>query len=225
MHVNVEYPEVILNIKDVKAAIDAGDKVGDILERALFELDNDICIRSSEESGIAHREKILGINPRDTDSIEDRRLEVLLRWYDSPLYTETVLRQKMDATLGENQYVLKINLNTKTVFCLVELTRKRMQKSVIDMLDQMVPLDYLISVALRYNTWKKINENLTWQQALQKTWRMMKEEVLYCSTQNILSLKSLTTRILPTLVILMKHLTSWTQNFMSRKVKLTKRWR
>lgn len=178
MHVNVEYPEVILNIKDVKAAIDAGDKVGDILERALFELDNDICIRSSEESGIAHREKILGINLRDTDSIEDRRLEVLLRWYDSPLYTETVLRQKMDATLGENQYVLKIDLNTKTVFCLVELTRKRMQKSVIDMLDQMVPLDYLISVALRYNTWKKINENLTWQQALQKTWRMMKEEVL-----------------------------------------------
>ena len=84
----------------------------------------------------------------------------------------------MDATLGENQYVLKIDLNTKTVFCLVELTRKRMQKSVIDMLDQMVPLDYLISVALRYNTWKKINENLTWQHALQKIWRMMKEEVL-----------------------------------------------
>ena len=178
MHVNVEYPEAILNIKDIKASIDAGDKVGDVLERALFELDNDICIRSSEESGIAHREKILGINPRDTDSIEDRRLEVLLRWYDSPLYTETVLRQKMDATLGENQYVLKIDLNTKTVFCLVELTRKRMQKSVIDILDQMVPLDYLISVALRYNTLKKINENLTWQQALQKTWRMMKEEVL-----------------------------------------------
>lgn len=178
MHVNVEYPEAILNIKDIKASINAGDKVGDILERALFELDNDICVRSSEESGIAHREKILGINPRDTDSIEDRRLEVLLRWYDSPLYTETVLRQKMDATLGEDQYVLKIDLNTKTVFCLVELTRKRMQKSVIDMLDQMVPLDYLTSVTLRYNTWEKISENLTWKQALQKTWYAMKEEVL-----------------------------------------------
>ena len=178
MHVNIEYPEVILNIKDVKAAIDAGDKAGDILEKALFELDNDICIKTSEESGITHREKILGINPRDTDSIEDRRLEVLLRWYDSPLYTETALRQKLDATLGENQYILKIDLNTKTVSCLVELTRKRMQKSVIDMLDQMVPLDYLISVTIRYNSWKKVSENLTWQQALQKTWRMMKEEVL-----------------------------------------------
>lgn len=178
MHVNIEYPEVVLNIKDVKAAIDAGDKVGEILERALLELDNNICIKSSEESGIAHREKVLGINPRDTDSVEDRRLEVLLRWYDSPLYTETVLRQKLDATLGKNQYVLDIDLSTKTVSCLVELTRKRMQKSVTDMLDQMVPLDYLISISLRYNSWEKISEKLTWQQALQKTWYMMKEEVL-----------------------------------------------
>ena len=30
MHVNVEYPEAILNIKDIKASIDAGDKVGDV---------------------------------------------------------------------------------------------------------------------------------------------------------------------------------------------------
>ena len=117
MHVNVEYPEIILGIKDIKAVIDTGDKIGDTLENALFELDNDICVKTSAESGIAHREKILGIKPRDTDSIDDRRLEALLRWYDSPLYTETVLRQKMDATLGDNQYVLKIDLNTKTVSC------------------------------------------------------------------------------------------------------------
>lgn len=177
MHVNVEYPEAILNIKDVKAVIDAGDRVGKVLERALFELDNNINIKSSEKSGIAHREKILRINPWDTDTTEDRRLEVLLRWYDSPLYTETVLRQKLDAALGENQYVLQIDLDTKTVSCLVELTKRKMQKSVIDMLDQMVPLDYLISVTLRYNTWEKFGENLIWQQALQKTWRAMREEV------------------------------------------------
>lgn len=178
MHVNIEYPEAVLNIKDVNAVIDAGDNVGDALEKALFELDNDICIKSSEESGIIHREKILGINKRDTDSIEDRRLEVLLRWYDSPLYTENVLRQKLDATLGENQYILNINLDTKIVSCLVELTRKRMQKSVNDMLEQMVPLDYLISVAIRYNSWEKVSKNLTWQQARQMAWRTMKEEVL-----------------------------------------------
>lgn len=178
MHVNVEYSEVILGIKDIKAVIDAGDMIGDALEKALFELDNDICIKTSEESGIEHREKILGIKPRDTDSVEDRRLEVLLRWYNSPLYTETVLRQKLDATLGKDQYLLQIDLTAKTISCLVELTRKRMQTSVNDMLDQMVPLDYLISVSIRYNSWQKISDNLTWQQARQMKWDMMKEEVL-----------------------------------------------
>ena len=89
----------------------------------------------------------MGIKPRDTDSVEDRRLEVLLRWYDSPLYTEIVLRQKLDATLGKDQYLLQIDLTAKTISCLVELTRKRMQTSVNDMLDQCT-LDYLISVII-----------------------------------------------------------------------------
>ena len=178
MHVNIEYPETVLGIRDIKASVDAGDKVGNILEKALLDLDNNICVKTSEESGIAHREKILGIKPLDTDSIEDRKLEVLFRWYDRPLYTETVLRQKLNAALGENQYILNIDLDTKTVLCLVELTRKRMQKSVIDMLEQMVPLDYLISVVIRYNPWEKIKKSMTWQQTLQKTWGMIKEEVL-----------------------------------------------
>lgn len=177
MHVNVEYPDVVLDIREIREILAAGDDVGGAMEKALDELDRNICIKTSEESGIAHREKILGVKPLDTATLEDRRLEVLLRWYDSPLYTETVLRRKLDATLGEGQYVLKIDLDTKTVSCLVELTRIKMQKSVNDMLDQMVPLDYMIYVTVRYNTWEKIRQNLTWQQATQRTWKMMKEEV------------------------------------------------
>ena len=34
MHVNVEYSEVILGIKDIKAVIDAGDMIGDALEKS-----------------------------------------------------------------------------------------------------------------------------------------------------------------------------------------------
>lgn len=151
MLVRVEYPEVVLNIKDVKAAIDAGDKVADIVEKSLDELDNNITILTSEESGIARREKILGIQPPDTASLEDRRLEVLMRWYDTPLYTETTLRNKLDSVLGKENYVLVIDLDKKLVECQIELTRRLMFKSVQELFEQMVPLDYLLSVILRYN--------------------------------------------------------------------------
>lgn len=156
MLINVQYPEVILNIKDVKAAIDAGDTVGEVLENCLDELDSNITIKDAAESGIAHRENILGIKPPDTSSLEDRRLEVLLRWYDTPVYTETTLRQKLDATLGAGQYILTIDLDKKTIACLVELTSRRMIESVQDLFEQMVPLDYLLSVSLRYNQYKNL---------------------------------------------------------------------
>ncbi len=151
MLIRVEYPEVVINIKDVKAAIDAGDKISDMVDRNLGELDNNITILTSEESGIARREKILGIQPPDTASLEDRRLEVLMRWYDTPLYTETTLRNKLDSVLGKGNYVLVIDLDKKLVECQIELTRRLMFKSVQELFEQMVPLDYLLSVVLRYN--------------------------------------------------------------------------
>lgn len=151
MLIRVEYPEVVINIKDVKAAIDAGDKISDMVDRNLGELDNNITILTSEESGIARREKILGIKPPDTASLEDRRLEVLMRWYDTPLYTETTLRNKLDSVLGKGNYVLVIDLDKKLVECQIELTRRLMFKSVQELFEQMVPLDYLLSVILRYN--------------------------------------------------------------------------
>lgn len=154
MHVNVEYPETILNIRDVRAVIDAGDKVGDTLEKALFELDDNICIKTSDEPGIAHRENVLGISPRDTASLEDRRLEILLRWYDTPIYTEVALRQKLDGVLGKGEYILTVDLENKTIVCEVKLTRRLMLDSVQALLEMMVPLDYILSVKLRYNQYK-----------------------------------------------------------------------
>lgn len=151
MLVNVQYPDVVLNVKDVKASIDAGDKISDMLEKHLTELDSNITILDSEESGIERREKILGIKPLDTASLEDRRLEVLIRWYDTPLYTEVTLRQKLDSVLGQGNYVLTIDLDAKQVKCQIELTRQMMFKSVQELFEQMVPLDYLIDVTLRYN--------------------------------------------------------------------------
>lgn len=178
MLVNVQYPDVVLNIKDVKAAIDAGDTVGEALERHLDELDNNITIKDAKESGIAHRERMLGIKPLDTASLEDRRLEVLIRWYDNPMYTETVLRNKLDSVLGAGQYVLTVDIDKKTVSCLIELTRRMMIKSVNDLFEQMVPLDYLIDISLRYNQHKTIKEKqLTYAQMRAYTHRQLREEV------------------------------------------------
>lgn len=183
MLVNVQYPEAVINIREIKSCVAAGDKVGDVLERHLSELDNNITIKDAEISGIARRESILGIQPSDVASLEDRRLEVLLRWYDTPMYTEVTLRQKLDATLGAGQYDLVIDLDKKLVSCLVEITRSKMMESVREMFEQMIPLDYLISVTVRYNQYKKLKP-YTYGQLKSKTYHQLRNEVIDIATDN-----------------------------------------
>ena len=177
MHVNVQYPDVVLNIRDVKAAIDAGDTVGDMLDKSLEELNHNITIKDSEESGIRRREKILGINPLDTSGLEDRRFEVLMRWYDTPIYTETTLRNKLDSALGAGNYILTVDLENKTINCAIELTRKLMIKTVQDLFEQMIPLDYVLSITLRYNQYKTLKP-FTYGQLKSFTCRSLRNEVI-----------------------------------------------
>lgn len=183
MHIKVEYPEAVINIREIKACIDAGDTIGEILERHLEEIDQDIAIKTSAESGIQHREKILGIQPLDTASLEDRRLEVLLKWWSSPVYTETTLRQKLDATLGKENYILKIDLDRKLLSCQIEVTRKYMSNSVKNLFEQMVPLDYLLEIILRYNQYKKYKP-YTYKQLKDKTYYQLRNEEVTFAENN-----------------------------------------
>lgn len=175
MHVRVEYPDAVINIREIKACVDAGDIAGEILEKYLEEADQNIAIKTAAESGIRRREKILGIQPLDTTSLEERKVEVLLRWWSSPVYTETTLRQKLDAVLGSGNYILNIDIDQKLVFCAVEITRKYMVKSVEDLFEQMIPLDYVLSITLRYNQYKKYKP-YTYEQLKEKTYYQLRNE-------------------------------------------------
>ena len=150
MHVKVYYPDVVFDIKDIRAVVDAGDKIGERLEQDLDALDSDLNIKSSKESGIIRRERILGINPLDTTSLEDRRLEVLARWYDTPVYTEITLRNKLDSIMGKGKYILNINLEEKIVRYETEPIERLALNTVHTLLDQMVPLDYMIAIRFKY---------------------------------------------------------------------------
>ena len=150
MYVKVYYPDVVFDIKDIRAVVDAGDKIGERLEQDLDALDSDLNIKSSKESGIIRRERILGINPLDTTSLEDRRLEVLARWYDTPIYTETTLRNKLDSIMGKGKYILNINLEEKIVRYETEPIERLALNTVHTLLDQMVPLDYMIAIRFKY---------------------------------------------------------------------------
>ncbi len=179
MLIKVDYPDVVKDIRDVKASLDAGDKAGEKLEQNIDEIDSNLTIKTSAESGIARRENILGIQPLETSSLEDRRTEVLLRWWQSTLYTEVTLRQKLDAAFGQDGYILRVDLDNKVIDCQVDTTRRYMLASIEDLLEQMVPLDYGLAFSLRYNQYKKYKPYTNKQMKKATYYQLRNEEVKF----------------------------------------------
>lgn len=63
-------------------------------------------IDTADEYGIGRLEKMLGILPMDTDTLEIRRLRVKLRWNNTIPYTLRALKNKLAELVGDTGYLV-----------------------------------------------------------------------------------------------------------------------
>lgn len=160
--------QVIGNIED--------DEVFNLSEELRSLVDNQF-IETATEKGIARREKILKIIPFADDTLESRRFKVLSRWNNSLPYTYNVLIQRLDQLCGKGGYTIELNHGEYTLKVKVELTAKRMEQEVNQMVRKMAPANLLVTVELRYNQHKNLRQ-YTNRQLQQFRHRSIREEVL-----------------------------------------------
>lgn len=67
---------------------------------------NNAFIEDCDEYGIQKYENLLGITPSTEDTLNSRKLRVLLRWNDYIPYTYRVLVNKLNALCGVNNYTI-----------------------------------------------------------------------------------------------------------------------
>lgn len=144
-------PEHVSDMKEIQEILKATYKIFGQLDEDLTQLQDNVLIMRSNEAGIARREKIVNITLKDVKTLEDRKYEVLVKWYGGPPYTEKNLRSRLDKLCGAGQYVLEISKREKTLSILLELTSKHKMKTIEDMLEEVVPLNVVIKAGLRYN--------------------------------------------------------------------------
>ena len=187
---HLEYPECILEIDEMNAIFDAEEVVGQKFEDNIADCDSNTSIAGSSEAGIRRREKILGINPQDTDSLELRRFRVIVKWYDSYPYTQESLMNKMDILLGNGNYTLAVVPEEMRMICLLGLNKKDMENEFRKLLEEIVPLNIILDIDLRYNKWKRMRKytygdlrKYTWEdlrsngdfEAPPTTWKMLRK--------------------------------------------------
>ena len=173
----IEYPEHVFNIKEIRALSVAIDIEMEKLGIELDNMDLDTSIEESTERGIARREKILGIVPYDTATLEDRRQVVATLWSDRAVYTEEYLRRYLARTIGESNYRLTVDYTNQTFKLLISLENKILFGTVKDFMEKIVPLHVTLDVDLLYNTWGKIPPR-TWDDVDEQNWSHWKSDVL-----------------------------------------------
>lgn len=170
---HLEYPECILDIDEMRAIFDAEEVVGQKFEDNIADCDSNTSIAGSSETGIKRREKILGINPQDTDSLELRRFRVMLKWYDSYPYTQDSLMNKMNDLLGKGNYTLAVVPDEMKMICLLGLKKKDMESEFKKLLEEIVPLNIFLDIGLRYNRWITMHK-YTWGEIKKYTWEELR---------------------------------------------------
>ncbi len=112
---------------------------------------NECFVLTCEDYGLERYEKILGIVPPLTDSVEDRRLRVLAALNGDTPYTFERVYEKLKLLCGENNVYMEYAKDIYTLRVMVQLDAKSKYSSVIKMLREMIPCNISLICTLAYN--------------------------------------------------------------------------
>ena len=108
-------------------------------------------LSTAGEYAIQRYEKIFGVVPQDTDTLDERRFKVLTRINTQLPFSVRLLRQQLETLCGADGYKLELDGDRYTLTVKVALTAKRNQQAVEELLADIVPANMVCTTSLLYN--------------------------------------------------------------------------
>ena len=168
-----EYPRVLDTMKEFPAIYNMNDIVNPAIDAENLELD--LFIGTATQTGISRRELEYGINPKDTDSLEERRFRVKTKENERLPYTETILRKKIEDICGADGYSMEVSRDMISVKVL--LSQKGFFETIRDLLEEVIPINMVIKLSLLYNTYGSLAQE-TYGILKEYTYKQLREEVM-----------------------------------------------
>lgn len=172
-----EYPDHLAKIKEIDALTDIQNTWMQKILDMIVDLDSNIFVLTSDENGIKRREGILAITPLDTDTLEERRYRVWLKWYDTWPYTEYDLRDRLSRLCRDGNYELSIDVTGLTVTVKLGLTNKKNYAEMCKLIEELVPLQVVLNPSIIYNKYSQYTSK-THSQLHAYTHLQLREEVI-----------------------------------------------
>jgi len=170
-------PPVLSVLREFKGLANLVDPELNLLWEEVEKTFNDQFIADASEDGVKQYEAMLNIVPRATETLDDRKFRILTQYNEQLPYTHRALLQRLNTLCGEDGYTLEITTLDYTVKVRIELVVKNQYDTVEDLLGRIVPLNMIIDLDLRYNTYDKLSA-FTYDQLSAYTYQDLRDEVV-----------------------------------------------
>lgn len=111
---------------------------------------DDQFIVDATENGVSRLEKVMGIVPKATDTLDARKFTLLTRIGEQVPFTIIALERQLETLCGEGNYEVIRDVATKNLHVQIALVAKSNFNDVEKLLERIVPADMTISVSLKY---------------------------------------------------------------------------
>lgn len=169
-------PTFVGEYKEIKAIMDTEQIVLEKLWEDTENVLSDQFVSSATEKGIARYEKILGITPKGTHTLSERRFDVLARMNEQLPYTMEQLHTSLATLCGKDGYALKLDADKYVLTIKLALGNENNKKTVEELSYKMLPAN-IVKIIMLFNTYSIVS-NMTHEQLAEYTHRGIMEEIL-----------------------------------------------
>lgn len=124
------------------------DLAWDSVENALA----DQFILDATEYGVSRWETMLGIFPKDTDTLDERKFRILAKQNQELPYTLRKLEQVLTILCGKDGFFIEVTYAQYHVLVKLALTNEKNRQEVTNILQKMLPANMTQAVQIMYNT-------------------------------------------------------------------------
>ena len=164
-------PNALVGIPDLEQLYEAADRQVEKLYEDLDQLDEDVFIDNMSETRVKRWETMLGLTPKETDTLQERRFAVHSRVVDKLPYSYRVILSDLKAL--DTDATLEIDYTNMKATISVDLSSQSMVADIQDMLEKKLPLNMIYVVEVLYRNWGDFSA-YKWGDLLGYTWDEMR---------------------------------------------------
>ena len=150
-------PQVLKEVRELKLLLQSEQVEIANLWGLIDNVLNDQFVVDSTENGVGRWEKILGIIPKATESLDARKFRILSRLTEPVPPTMRTLKQQLEALCGKDGYSIELYNDSYTLKIRIALIAKSNFDDVGSLLQRVVPANMVIDLSFH-------NQHLTLNQ-------------------------------------------------------------